>query len=164
MLIEKALIHGIILSVGLCGWILIILRVNPRFEMKSYPKEILDSVDKQTKKEKIRFVSMALPVMLLVVGYILFSLVQTYQYKDISLIMLFFHLFISFMVWNLVDLLVMDWLLFCKINPNFMILPGTKGNPGYKNYKYHFIGFIKGIFICLVGAIILAMIAYFILI
>jgi hypothetical protein len=51
MLIEKALIHGIILSVGLCGWILIILRVNPRFEMKSYPKEILDGVDKQTTKE-----------------------------------------------------------------------------------------------------------------
>jgi hypothetical protein len=164
MLIGKALIHGIILSVGLCGWILIILRVNPRFEMKSYPKEILDNVDKQTKKEKIGFVSMALPGMLLVIGYILFSLVQTYQYKDISLIMLFSQLFISFMVWNLVDLLVMDWLLFCKINPNFMILPGTKGNSGYKNYKYHFIGFIKGIFICLVGAVILAMIAYFILI
>jgi hypothetical protein len=164
MLIEKALIHGIILSVGLCGWILIILRVNPRFEMKSYPKEILDGVDKQTTKEKIGFVSMALPVMLLVIGYILFSLVQIYQYKDISFIILFSHLFISFMVWNLVDLFVMDWLLFCKINPNFMVLPGTKGNPGYKNYQYHFIGFIKGIFICLVGAVILAMIAYFILI
>lgn len=56
----------------------------------------------------------------------------------------FLHLWIICMTWNVVDLLVLDWLVFCTITPKSFILPGTEGCKGYKDYRFHFIGFLKG--------------------
>ncbi len=43
-------------------------------------------------------------------------------------------LFLSF--WTF-DLVILDWLLFTTIQPNFIILPGTEGMAGYKDYTFH---------------------------
>lgn len=59
-------------------------------------------------------------------------------------------------VFNLFDLLVLDWLLFCTIQPRSMVLPGTEGMAGYRDYRFHFIGFLKGLGFCLVGGIVIA--------
>jgi len=48
-------------------------------------------------------------------------------------------------VFNLVDLLILDWLFFVTIQPIFVILPGTAGLKGYTDYGFHFRGFLKGI-------------------
>lgn len=156
MITSKALLDGIIISIIICGWISVILKVNPRFEMKSYPLEIVNSVEKQTKNEKKGFLMMALPMLLLVMIYLIFSTFFAYEDFDISYLVLFLHLFIVFMIWNVFDLIIFDWLIFCTINPEFMILPGTKGHPAYKDYMYHFIGFLKGIFLSAIGAVIIA--------
>jgi hypothetical protein len=44
-------------------------------------------------------------------------------------------------LFNLVDWLILDWLIVCTITPKFMVLPGTEGMAGYKNYATHFRGF-----------------------
>jgi len=59
---------------------------------------------------------------------------------------------------NVIDLLILDWLLFCFITPKFMIIPGTEGNPGYKNYWFHFIGFLKGCGFSIIGSFIFALV------
>lgn len=51
----RSLFDGLIVSVLICGWISIILKVNPRYEMKSFPPEIVNQVDKQTLDEKRDF-------------------------------------------------------------------------------------------------------------
>ena len=38
----------------------------------------------------------------------------------------------------------MDWPHFCVITPRFMVLPGTAGNPEYKDYLFHFQGAVCG--------------------
>jgi len=38
---------------------------------------------------------------------------------------------------NIFDLVVLDWLLFCWIQPSFMVLPGTEGMPEYRDWKFH---------------------------
>jgi hypothetical protein len=60
------------------------------------------------------------------------------------------------MVFNLVDLLVFDWLIALTIRPKFMILPGTQGSQGYHDYGFHFRGFLKGTLGGLLGSLILA--------
>jgi len=156
MIISKALLDGIIISIIICGWISVILKVNPRFEMKSYPLQIVNSVEKQTRKEKKGFLMMALPLSLLVLIYLIVSTYFAYENLDISYLVLFLHLFVVLMIWNVIDLLIMDWLIFCKINPDFMIIPGTKGHPAYQDYSYHFTGFLKGTLLSAIGAVIIA--------
>ena len=64
-------------------------------------------------------------------------------------------------VFNLVDWLILDWLVFCTITPRFAVLPGTEGMAGYKNYAMHFRGFLIGTALSVVtGLIIAAIIAF----
>jgi hypothetical protein len=63
---------------------------------------------------------------------------------------------ISVFVFNLFDLLILDWLLFCTIQPRMMVLPGTQGMAGYRDYRFHFVGFLKGLGFCLFGGLVIA--------
>lgn len=38
---------------------------------------------------------------------------------------------------HLFDLLVLDWLVFGVWQPDFVVLPGTKGHPAYRDFGYH---------------------------
>jgi hypothetical protein len=67
--------------------------------------------------------------------------------------------FIVLMVFNLFDLLIVDWLIFVTIQPKTVILPGTEGMAGYKNYPFHFRGFLIGIGFSGGGALIFSVIA-----
>lgn len=60
------------------------------------------------------------------------------------------------LVFNVFDLLVLDWLFFCTIQPRQMVLPGTEGMAGYRNYRFHFVGFLKGLGFCTVGGLLVA--------
>ncbi|NMM61878.1 hypothetical protein HBE96_04080 [Clostridium sp. P21] len=75
----------------------------------------------------------------------------------------FLHLWIICMMWNVVDLLILDWLIFCTITPKCFILPGTEGCKGYKDYKFHFIGFIRGCGYMTLCALVFAVIDFVIL-
>jgi len=65
--------------------------------------------------------------------------------------------FLALLVFNTFDLIVLDWLVFCTIQPPITILPGTEGMPGYRNYRFHFIGFLKGLGFCAGGALVIAL-------
>jgi hypothetical protein len=50
-----------------------------------------------------------------------------------------------FQVWNVLDLLLLDWFLLLTLQPRFMILPGMEGMVGYRDYGFHFRKFLNGI-------------------
>ncbi len=52
--------------------------------------------------------------------------------------------FTLLMVFNLFDLLVVDWLVFVALQPRLVVLPGTEGMPGYRDYAFHLRGFLIG--------------------
>ena len=51
---------------------------------------------------------------------------------------------------NIYDLLIIDWLIFCTITPKFIVISGTSGNGGYKNYNIHFFNFLRS-FVVIAG-------------
>jgi hypothetical protein len=63
----------------------------------------------------------------------------------------------TLLVFNTFDLILLDWLLFCTVQPRLMVLPGTEGMPGYRNYRFHFVGFLKGLSFCVVGGLVIAL-------
>jgi hypothetical protein len=71
----------------------------------------------------------------------------------------FVHLVVMLSVFNVIDLLLLDWPL-VAIAPRFVVLPGTEGSPGYKDYRFHLRGFVIGtILIVPVSGMIAAVIA-----
>jgi hypothetical protein len=64
------------------------------------------------------------------------------------------------MVFNIVDWLLLDWLMFCTLTPRFLVIPGTEGMSAYKDYGFHFRGFLKGcVFSVLAGLVIAAIVS-----
>ena len=47
------------------------------------------------------------------------------------------HAWLLFLVVNLWDVVILDWLLFVTIQPSAFILPGTEGHPAYDDYVFH---------------------------
>jgi hypothetical protein len=136
------------------GWILATLKLNPRYELKNYPYEIKKDVAPQSREEKKRFIMIAIPSLCAAAGYIIFSI--TYIYRPAVFWPMFMHVFLALTIWNAFDLIVFDWLIFCTVTPGFMILPGTKGHPAYKDYMFHFAGFLKGVVMAMAAATVLA--------
>ena len=68
----------------------------------------------------------------------------------------FVHFFVIFSVINVLDWLVFDWLIVVRIRPSFLVLPGTEGMAGYRDYAFHFRGFLIGIPITSAASLLLA--------
>jgi hypothetical protein len=60
------------------------------------------------------------------------------------------------LVFNLFDLIILDWLFFCTIQPRAMVLPDTEGMAGYRDYRFHFTGFLKGLGFSAAGSLLVA--------
>src|ERR1035438_4018487 len=57
---------------------------------------------------------------------------------------LFAYAFGALFIFNLVDLLILDWLIVCWFEPRWVILPGTEHIVVPKQYLHHFKGFLMG--------------------
>lgn len=67
--------------------------------------------------------------------------------------------YLIFMVFNLVDLLLIDWLLVVTLRPRFVMIPGTEHLAGYGDYGYHFRAFLKGSLGGLILSLLIAAVA-----
>jgi len=57
---------------------------------------------------------------------------------------LFAYAFGVLFIFNLVDLLILDWLIVCWFKPRWVVLPGTEHIVIPKPYLHHFEGFLMG--------------------
>lgn len=66
--------------------------------------------------------------------------------------------FAGFALW---DTLVLDLLIFCKLTPRFIVIPGTV-REDYSNMKYHLVSGTKGVLISVVfSGVLAAILAFF---
>jgi hypothetical protein len=70
----------------------------------------------------------------------------------------FVHLFVMFSLFNLLDLFILDWAL-VAMHPSFIVLPGTEGLAGYRDYGFHFRGFLIGTVLVLTSVLIAGVVA-----
>jgi hypothetical protein len=152
----------------LCGLVTIFLLAmvfyNPRLMLQDYPSAIQALVPPKTGKEKRLTILLGLPLIFLLSVYPVYA---TFAFQAgaggrAGFLHLFLYAFGFSLVFNLWDWLVLDWLIFCTLTPRRFVLPGTEGNPAYKDYAFHFRGFLKGIgFSLLMGLIAAGIVALF---
>jgi hypothetical protein len=158
--LPKILLDGAILSLVASAFLIVTLRINPRLWLQDYPQDIQDQVPPKTEEELRLSLILGIPFLLLLFGAPLIStLGLKRQYAgDVSFLALTLHAFGVAFIFNVVDWLLIDWLLFCVITPAFLVIPGTEGAEGYttKNYGHHVRGFIIGTGVSLAGGLVIA--------
>jgi hypothetical protein len=160
-LLQLGLVTGILTSLGLFVIMAASILVNPAIWAGDYPPDIkarFGPPDDRTQRQK-RLVS--LPFFLVLVGGTVYGLARLAQVYggELKFLPAFLLAFTILFIFNLFDWLVIDWLFFVTLQPKWIILPGTEGMAGYKDYAFHFRGFLIGTVFSLVAALVIAGIA-----
>jgi hypothetical protein len=144
---------GALLSAMASTYLLVLLRFNPRMFLRHFPKEIREIVPAKSEKERRMSIMLGVPLGLLFIGSTVASalLWRASAQGSPSFWELFAHVFGLFFLFNLVDLLILDWLIVCRFTPRWLIIPGTEQIVMPKEYLYHFKGFLMGTVVSVIG-------------
>ena len=154
------LIYGAILSVLMGVIFLGIAYFNPEIWLNDYPPDIRERFGPMSEKARRQRRLAGIPVFLLLFGTIAISTIRLTRIgADETFFAVFLGTFIVLLVFNLVDLLILDWLVFNTLKPGFVVLPGTEGARGYSDYGFHFRAFLKGVAGALVVSLLVAGVA-----
>ncbi len=156
--LRRIVLDGAILSLIASLLITVSLHINPRMWLQDYPKDIQDRVPPKTKREERQSLVVGIPflIVLVAVPFISTLTLKRQSGGDVSFLQLFLNTFGVVFVFNLVDLLLLDWLMFCTITPKFLVIPGTEGLEGYKDYYYHFKASLIGTVLSIVAGLVIA--------
>ncbi len=160
MKISHTLLHGLALSLIASSYIIITFFINPRIWLQDYPQSIQDLLPSKDDREKRLSLILGIPFLLLLFGVPLVSTILLKNHNpEFSYLSLAFNAFAVAFAFNIFDWLVLDWLMFCTITPAFVVLPGSEGAVAYKDYWFHFRGFLIGSVLSIAGGLIIGGIA-----
>jgi hypothetical protein len=154
-LIIDLAIYVAIATITLLGLVL----YNPRLMLQDYPPAIKAIVPPKTDVEKRQSTLLGMPFLL---ALLILPFVFVFRLAETSFLGLFLYAFGVVWAFNIWDWLVLDWLIFCAITPKAFVIPGSEGHPAYKDYAFHFRGFLIGTVFSLVMGLIVATVVYFI--
>jgi len=102
-----------------------------------------------------------IPVFLLLAATLVFAAARFVRVAggESTFLAVFLGVFTVLLVFNVVDLLVLDWLIFVTIRPGIVVLPGTEDAEGYGDYGFHFRAFLKGIVGSFAASLVIAAVA-----
>jgi pimeloyl-ACP methyl ester carboxylesterase len=158
--LKRVLIDGTILNVLLSIIVYGSIYANPMIWVGDYPPDIQAAVGEAVDVPLSQTIIFAVLCFGVVIGVTLYSNAKLRQQNGgkLSFWAAFTNsalIFFYFAVW---DLLILDWLIFVTIQPSFIVIPGTEGLAGYKDYWFHFkvsfLGWTQWISI-LVGGLVL---------
>ncbi len=157
--VDQILIGGLIMSVLLSALIVVSIQRNPRVWMQDYPADIQALVPPKTPQEKRETSIVGILFLIIMVGVPLVSVIAARLTDgDMSFAAAFVHVFGISIIFNLVDLLILDWGMFCTWTPSWLVIPGTAGAAGYKDYRFHARGFLIGTVIAVIFSLIVALV------
>ncbi len=147
VVLHRALVDGAILIAVLSTIILTSLYRNAELWLDDYPPDIRERYGEMTdatRKERRVWGALFLVGTLVPIGLGLYALTH-HESGPPTFLQAFGYVFVAMTLFNLWDLVVLDWLLFVRIRPRFIILPGTEGLAGYDSYFFHFRAFLIGL-------------------
>ena len=138
--LKRVLIDGAILNILLSIIVYGSIYANPMIWVGDYPPDIQAAVGETVDLPLAQTIIFAVLCFGVVIGVVLYSNARLRQQNggQLSFLAAFVNsalIFFYFAVW---DLLILDWLIFVTIQPDFIVIPGTEGLAGYKDYFFHF--------------------------
>jgi len=131
---------------------------QPCLFLQDYPQSIQSVVPAKTPKEKRQSLIVGILFLLLLVVIPFLSTLSLMRQSggEATFVQLFLHAFGVVFIFNLVDLILLDWFMFCTLTPKFVIIPGTEGSEAYKDYLFHFKASITGAILSIMAGLLIA--------
>jgi hypothetical protein len=147
LVLQHSLVYGVILSALLSVGVIASLAWNREIWLHDYPKDVQAAYGParrpETPRQKLIASVFVFGVLLAVLVISTIHLAQ--RLGGLSFGPLFLHLVVMSMTFNLVDWLIIDWLVLGVLWRDLAVMPGTDPNlRGYHDWAFAFHGFLKG--------------------
>jgi hypothetical protein len=157
LVLRHGVLYGAILSALMVMAFVGIAFLNPEVWLPDYPPDIRERFGPMSEKAKRQRRLVGVPVLLLLLGVLVLSTFRLAQIAGGStFLVVLLGTFVVLLTFNAVDLIILDWLLFVTVQPRIVVLPGTEGAEGYRDYGFHFRAFLKGVAGSFVASVITA--------
>jgi hypothetical protein len=163
--LQHGLLYGAILSVLLSVLIVGSLYWRPMIWIGDAPKEVRAVAPPPTSADRRAKSILGVAFIAVLLGVIAKALLALRNLSGGALTFsdAFLVTFIIFETFNLVDLLIIDWLIVEWWRPSFITFPGAEGMNFFGGYGYHFRGFLIGTVMVLLGSLGVAGVAVWLL-
>lgn len=159
-LIQLGAIWGTVFGVVFSIAIMIMGRVNAEMILNDYPPDVRAKFGAMSERTRRQANLATLPLLATLGLVIALGLGQLRNILgELTFVNTFIVSTVIFQMWNLLDLVLLDWFLLMTLKPRFMILPGTEGMAGYSDYMFHFRKFLNGIVFTLILSLVVTAIA-----
>jgi len=148
------LTDGIALSIVFAVFVVGTLLWKPRMWLQDFPADLQAMIPPKTDAEKRLTILFAIPFFILLFGGLGLSASRFGMDSGFGAMVL--HVYLVWQVVNLFDLVIIDWCGIMLVDPMNPPFDGTAGAQGYRDFMFHFVGFIKGSVMGLVFALIVA--------
>ncbi len=160
LLLQHGVLYGAILSVLMVLSFVGAAYLNPEIWLPDYPPDIRERFGPMSERAKRQRRLVGIPIFLVLAGVLVLSSVRLAQIGSESIFFsVFFGTLVVLLVFNAVDLLILDWLVFVTLRPKIVVLPSTEGAEGYGDYGFHFRAFLRGLVGSLIGSLVVAAMA-----
>lgn len=165
MAVGRILLEAIVWSALWMVMVSLSVRRFPFTIEHDYPEEArrVANLPKPSPQERRRGILFGAVSFLILFGLLLAFAVFDPMHREPSFTKIFLHLWLICMAWNVVDLVIVDWLLICTLSVACYLLPGTEEGVNHRQYRFHAIGFAKGFVVMSLIALLLSAVAYGIL-
>ncbi|MCU0500038.1 MAG: hypothetical protein MUF87_22035 [Anaerolineae bacterium] len=159
MVLFTALAGGILMSMVLTVLVLVSLAHNPRILIINGP-EIMRETLAPLSEIEMRSLKrgQALTLLTLFLMPLVISVWYESTYPPLILSEAFFLFWIMWMIFNIVDFVIIDWFILLWWQPSWFVIPNARPYREYTDYKHHFRGFLKGTVMLAVLALVYAVI------
>ena len=131
---DAAIYNGLITTIMLSS-----VFHNKEIWVHDYPPDIKEKYGPVSEEARQLARLWAIPFFVVILGWVIFATLRLKKANNgrLSFKDAFKYIYLLFMSFWTYDLIIMDWLIFSTIQPSFIILPGTEGMAGYKDYAFH---------------------------
>jgi hypothetical protein len=156
--IRESLAIGAALSTVLAILIVVSLMINKEMWLQDYPPDVKAKwgpISEKAKRQRFVFAICLFGVLIGAMAYDVIRL-EVVLGTPPSFLMIFASIVIVFSLFNLVDAIIIDWLILLVLWPGLGVLPGTEGMAGYKDARWWTINLLKGFALAPIAGVLVA--------
>lgn len=164
MIAIRLLVDALIYSGVLIGYLLLVMVVlNPRvWGYHDYPDVVREMVPPQTSREKLLAVLVGLPWVAIALAFPIRSALSLKASLggEIPFLLAFVCPLVLLQVANLLEVVLLDWLVVSRITPSFVIISGT-AREHYRDMSHHYRSHVRAsLAMVVLSAVIGAVVAW----
>ncbi len=158
LVIRESVIIGAMMSAALTILIVVSLMINKEMWLHDYPPDVRAKWGPISEKAKRQRTLFAIPLFGIMIAAMVYTVIRLYLVLGTqpSFFAMFASIVIVFTFFNLVDAVIIDWLILMVLWPGLGVLPGTEGMAGYKDARLWTVNLFKGFALAPIAGVLVA--------